>query len=228
MANLASQASLPGAGPNSPAVQKALEYQRLLMAKRVNLGVNTTFQAVLCLHMAAQKLGHSVDVKLMSKIAGAKSKTHYLSTCQSAEKLLEVGHSLSVQEVAVQLGVSHVAAQAAKIIHAYEMKLVEALGPARSGNVSLDKPMYPCAAVHAAAKAAGLKVDNVKLAELSRCKKKELAELVEAMTASAPASSMEAKKKGVTKQLQFVEQIMGTEGEEMEDKGGNEAGIKEE
>ena len=128
-----------------------------------------------------------------------------------------------MQEAAVQLGVSQVSGQAAKVLITYENKLVETLGPARSANVSLDKPMYPCAAVHAAAKAAGLKVDQAKLAELSRCKKKELAELVEAMASCQPEASKEAKKKGVTKQLQFVEQIMGM-GEEGEEKGGSEGG----
>ena len=95
-----------------------------------------------------------------------------------------------MQEAAVQLGVSQVSGQAAKV-------LLETLGPARSANVSLDKPMYPCAAVHAAAKAAGLKVDQAKLAELSRCKKKELAELVEAIASCQPEDSKDAKKKGV-------------------------------
>ena len=127
-------------------------------------------------------------------------------------------HSLSVQ-----LGVSQVSGQAAKVLTTFENKLVETLGPARSANMSLDKPMYPCAAVHAAAKAAGLKVDQAKLAVLSRCKKKELAELVEAMASCQPEASKEAKKKGVTKQLQFVEQIMGM-GEEGEEKGGSEGG----
>ena len=108
-------------------------------------------------------------------------------------------HSLSVQ-----LGVSQVSGQAAKVLTTFENKLVETLGPARSANMSLDKPMYPCAAVHAAAKAAGLKVDQAKLAELSRCKKKELAELVEAIASCQPEDSKDAKKKGVCGTELFV------------------------
>ena len=75
-------------------------------------------------------------------------------------------HSLSVQ-----LGVSQVSGQAAKVLTTFENKLVETLGPARSANMSLDKPMYPCAAVHAAAKAAGLKVDQAKLHRFGHCLK---------------------------------------------------------
>jgi hypothetical protein len=205
---LARSANIANHDKNSPVVQRAMEYQRLLMAKRSNLGLSSTHQNALCLHLSCQTLGESVDVKVMTKLAGAKSKAQYLSTWQTVEKLLDIGQGVSIQEVATKLGVSHLVATAARVLKNYEDRLVKNLGPARSQNVSLDKPVYPCAAVQVACKIRGEKVAQPKLVELSRGKKKELDQIVEEMMESQPEKNDE-KKRGVSKQLHFMEQVMG-------------------
>merc|ERR1711874_254746 len=122
-----------------------------------------------------------------------------------------------------KLGVSHVVAMATKVLKNYEDKLVKNLGPARSQNVSLDKPVYPCAAVQVACKFSGEKVAQPKLLELSRAKKKELDQVVDEMMECQP-EKMDDKKRGVSKQLQFLEQVMG---DNMEESGeGQEEGKK--
>ena len=82
---LCSRASLP-----SSCVVLALEYQRTLQAKQASLGVSASFQSVLCLHLSASQAGKAVDAKQMVQLAAAKSKPHYLSVYQNAEKILEL------------------------------------------------------------------------------------------------------------------------------------------
>ena len=83
------EASLTGlcarAGLSSDLVSQAAEYQRTLQAKRAVLGVSATTQSIVCLHLAASQGGHSVETKDMVRLAGAKSKPHYLGILQNAE-----------------------------------------------------------------------------------------------------------------------------------------------
>ena len=111
-----------------------------------------------------------------------------------------------MQEVCVQLGVSQVAERAAKVLTIYEAHLKETLGEARFGNLNLDRSVYPCAAVSAACKVIGEKVDLGKLGEVSRAKKKDLLELSEEMFNLQPDKD---DKKGTKKKLDFMDKIMG-------------------
>jgi len=162
-------------------VNMALEYQRTLNVKKANLGVNNTYQSTVCLHLAAVTRGTSVDVKAMVKLAGAKSKPHYLTVYQNAEKLLALDQTLSVQEICVQLGLSHMADKAAKLLKTYENHLIETFGEGRCNDLNLNKPIFPCGAVHATCKVSEFKLDLPKLCELARGKKKDLLDLSEEM-----------------------------------------------
>jgi len=211
MTALCSRASLPNS-----CVVLALEYQRTLVAKQATLGVSHAFQSALCLHLSATQGAKSVDAKLMVKLAGAKSKPHYLSIYQNAEKILELDQVLSVQEVCVQLGVSHVAEKAAKVLTVYESHMKNTFGEARCDALNLGRPVYPCAAVNAACKIIGEKVDLAKLSEISRAKKKDLLELSEEMVNLQPDKD---DKSGTKKKLDFMDKIMGVseEGKENSD-----------
>ena len=78
------------AGLSSDLVAEAAQYQRTLHAKQMGLGVGGTAQSVVCLHLAASQRGHSLETKNMVRLAGAKSKPHYLGLLQNAEKILEL------------------------------------------------------------------------------------------------------------------------------------------
>ena len=54
-------------------------------------------QAVLCLHLAAVKANTSVDTAAMAKLAGLKTKTAYTSAYNTAESVLGLEVTLSVQ-----------------------------------------------------------------------------------------------------------------------------------
>jgi len=198
---LCSRASLPPS-----CVVLALEYQRTLAAKHSALGVSTSYQSALCLHLSAVQAGKQVDTRQMVKLAGAKSKPHYLSIYQNAEKILELNQVLSVQEVCVQLGVSQAAEKAAKVLSVYEHRIKETFGEARCDALNLGKPVYPCAAVSAACKSLGEKLDLARLVEISRGKKRDLLELSEEMTSLQTDGEG---KNGSKKKLDFMDKIMG-------------------
>jgi len=203
------EASLTGlcarAGLSSDLVSQAAEYQRTLQAKRAVLGVSATTQSIVCLHLAASQGGHSVETKDMVRLAGAKSKPHYLGILQNAEKVLQLDKAVSVQEVCVQLAVSHLAETAGKIITSYESHLKQTLGEVKFANLNLGRAVYPCAAVLAASKLRPEKIDQTKLTDLSRVKKKELTEIVEEMLKTQPKQD----KSGVKRNLDLMDKIMG-------------------
>ena len=78
--------------------------------------------------------------------------------------------------------------QAASVLKIYTAHLESGLAKAVSSHLSLDRPLYPCAAVAAAAKLAGEKPDISKCAELGRCKRKEVVDVLEEMVKAAPDS----------------------------------------
>ena len=91
----------------------------------------------------------------MVRIAGAKSKPHYLQTYQNAEKVLQITSMVSIQEVCVQVAAAHLAESAASVMTSYEAHLVQSLGEASAANLNLGRAVYPCAAVVSAAKLPG-------------------------------------------------------------------------
>ena len=129
---------------------------------------------------------------------------------------------LSVQEVCVQLGVSHLTEKAGQILSVYESHMKETFGTARCDALNLGKPVYPCAAVNAACKRVGEKIDLAKLCEISRGKKKDLLELSEEMTNLQPDSD---DKSSTKKKLDFMDKIMGVS-EEGKENSENDGGKK--
>jgi len=213
------EASLTGlcsrAGLTSELVSQAAEYQRTLQAKQAGLGVSGTAQSIICLHLAASQRGHPLETKNMVRLAGAKSKPHYLGVLQNAEKILQLDQVLSVQEVCVQLSVSHLSQAAAELITSYEQHLRLSLGETKFANLNLSRAVYPCAAVGAACKLRAEKIEQAKLVDLSRGKKKDLMEIVEEMIKIQPKKD----KTGVKRNLDLMDKIMGAS----EEKENNES-----
>jgi len=167
--------------------------------------VSLNFTCVICLHISANQSGKSLDLKHMVKIAGAKSKPHYLQTYQNAEKVLQIDQVLSIQEVSVQMGISQLSETAANIMKSYQNHLRETLGEAKYANLNLSRAVYPCAAVLAASKLRSEKIDLVKLSDLSKSKKKDLLDIVDEMIKLQPKSE----KSGAKRNLDLMDKIMG-------------------
>ena len=87
----------------------------------------------------------------------------------------------------------------------YESHLKETLGEVKFSNLNLTRAVYPCAAVVAAAKLKAGKIDQTKVTDLSRVKKKELMEIVEEMMKIQPKQD----KSSVKRNLDLMDKIMG-------------------
>ena len=119
---------------------------------------------------------------------------------------------LSIQEICVQMSVSQLSQTAANMMTSYETHLKQSLGETKFSNLNLSRTVYPCAAVVAAAKLRGEKIDQGKVADLSRVKKKDLLEIVEEMIKIQPKQD----KSSVKRNLDLMDKIMGTGEEEGE------------
>lgn len=108
--------------------------------------------------------------------------------------------------------------QAATILAAYTSHLKATLVEAAYGHLNLRAPLYPCAAVGAAARGAAEKADIARLAELGRVKRRELQELVEEMARLAPNTKKGAGAGGRGQQ-ELMNKIMGVEQEEEKEQG---------
>jgi len=209
------------AGLTAEVLPQALEYQRTLTAKQASFGISLNYSCVICLHLAAANLGKNVDLKWMVRIAGAKSKPHYLQTYQNAEKVLQITSLVSIQEVCVQVAAAHLAEAAASVMTSYEAHLVQSLGEASAANLNLGRSVYPCAAVVTAAKVRGEKIDLGKITDISRVKKKDLQEIVDEMLKLQPKSE----KKGAKRNLDLMDKIMGASVEEEKENSETGAGV---
>jgi len=205
---------------------RAAELQRMLAAKG-GVGLSSMAQASVCLHLAAVAAGAAADTKAMARLAGLKNKAMFDSSLSTAEAALGLATSLSVQEVAVRVGQGHLAGPAAAVLAAFTQHLQDTLVPAAFAHLRLQRPIYPCAALAAAARQLGDKPDLGRLAELSRAKKKELVELVEEMARVAPDIKKSKTEATVGKDHQeLMGRIMGTE--EVKARAGARERMKEE
>ena len=138
---------------------------------------------------------------------------------------------LSLISVSNYINLIATSIQAASVLKTYTAHLASGLAKAATSHLSLERSLYPCAAVATAARLAGEKADISKCAELGRCKRKELVEVVEEMVKAAPDAKNGPS--SVKKEHQdFMEQIMGVEEkmdrENSETKKGIRDRIKEE
>lgn len=184
-------------------------------------------QASVCLHLAAVAAGAAADPKAMARLAGMKNKAAFDSALSTAEASLGLATTLSVQEVAVRVGQGHLAGPAAAVLAAFTQHLQDTLVEAAFAHLRLERPIYPCAALAAAARQLGDKPDLGRLVELSRAKRKELVELVEEMARVAPDIKKSKTEATVGKEHQeLMGRIMGTE--EVKERAGVRVRAREE
>nr|CAD7257292.1 unnamed protein product [Timema shepardi] len=173
--------------------RKASELLRLLQLKTSSgnvLLISETCRVVICLDLAAARLGLSCDKRDVIKLSGVK-KQLYLSSYRTVEKLLGLDEVTSTKDLCVLLGVSEASFLAQSIIDSHVAE--------KSGRPDLTHPMYPSTAVFAACKHLKLKVDKQKLLEQSCLKKSAFdtlaAELMKMAEKVAPQTKRIAKKR---------------------------------
>ncbi|XP_054285201.1 origin recognition complex subunit 6-like [Macrosteles quadrilineatus] len=157
--------------------KKGYEYLRLFRIKRgAGLpNLSETCAVVICLNLAADKLGCSFDKALAIKVAGV-TKKNYASLYYTVEKVLQLDKPLTVAELCVKVAVgSDVADLARTLIDRYVRSKEDAA--VRLPPIDLSHPMYPCAAVLAACRHKKARAKREILVDLCRIKVKDLDKL---------------------------------------------------
>ena len=128
---------------------------------------------------------------------------------------------MSIQEICVQLSVTQISEFAANIMTSYETHLKQSMGEAKYSNLNLSRSVYPCAAVMSACKLKSVKIDQSKLSDLSKVKKKDLLEIVEEMIKIQPKTE----KTGSKRNIDLMDKIMGVNTGESEENRENTAAL---
>jgi len=195
--------------PNS-ITKEALNLHRRLTSKSSGLGLSSTFETAVCLHLSAEKMGFNVDVKITSQCAGAKSKPQYLVMLSNVKAILGLdSSSLHLQEIGVQLSAPDLVNQAKGVLDVYEKYLLNLYGAERTKSINLSKSLYLCAAFYAAGKYTQHKLETQRLVELAATKKKDVIELGDQMVAL-----LSVRKEMSKKTASLSDSILGTIQEE--------------
>lgn len=183
-------------GMNQPntITKEALNLHRQLNTKSSGLGLSSMLEVAVCLHLSAEKSGFSVDVKVASRCAGAKSKTEYLNKLKNVKSILGLDSSLNLQEIGVLLNAPDLVSQAKIVLDVYEQHMKKSYHAERTKSINLAKSLNLCAAFYAAGKCNQHKLDTQRLVDLAKAKKKELTELGEEMFGLLPARKEMTKK----------------------------------
>merc|ERR1712111_318628 len=99
---------------------------------------------------------------------------------------------------------SQLSEAAANVMANYENHLKQTLGE-KFADLNLSRSLYPCAAVMSACKIRHEKIDQAKIVDLSRSKKKDLQDIVDEMVKIQP----QGEKSGAKRNLDLMDKIMG-------------------
>ncbi|KDR18447.1 origin recognition complex subunit 6 [Zootermopsis nevadensis] len=147
-------------------VKKGRELHRLLQLKTSAnvMNISETCQIVVCLDLAASVIGVPFEKLDAIRLAGVTKKI-YTSFRHTVEKLLGIGKCITIKDLCLQFGVSEAMPLAQKLLEKYVSE------DARGMVEDLNHPMYNVAAVITACKHCKLKVDRVKLIDMSHIQK---------------------------------------------------------
>ncbi|XP_023331943.1 uncharacterized protein LOC111704053 [Eurytemora carolleeae] len=171
-------------------IKEAAALHRRLEGKQASLGLSVSVESGVCLQLAAENQGKTVDLKTISKCAGSKSKAQYLDSLQNIRTILGLGNSLTLQELVIQINAMSLINPAKELLNLYEKHIRETYGEDRAKSVDTSKELYLCAAVYAAGKQVNIKLDTNKLVILGKTKKKEMTDLGSEMIKLVPVKSV--------------------------------------
>ncbi|XP_059352199.1 origin recognition complex subunit 6-like [Daphnia carinata] len=159
------------------AIRKAEEYERLLRLKTAASGFHVgVTQMVICLDLAVSDENQVLDKELSLKLSGLK-KPAYSATKQTIKQVLCLNKDISIKDVCVQLGCPEIASDANNLFAKYCKQ-------ASCGQEqNMDHPGFKAAAVMSLSKLKKLRLDRVRLHELSGLKKSVFDKLVHSMVA---------------------------------------------
>uniref|UniRef100_A0A2A4K691 Origin recognition complex subunit 6 n=1 Tax=Heliothis virescens TaxID=7102 RepID=A0A2A4K691_HELVI len=181
-------ASKLGLGEEEKVLNKAAEFERLLLTKSMaGSNMTDTSKVVICLDLAAAMLGSDLDVKTAIKYSGLKPSA-YNNTKKVVQNLLELNSDkLTTTMLCLTLQCSGVQDLADRILEEYRRY--------SKMEVDLNLPQYVCMAVYQACRVNKVKVPKSKVIEKSRLKPAQWAKLDADWTKFIDLNFATAKKK---------------------------------
>ncbi|CAK9326043.1 unnamed protein product [Citrullus colocynthis] len=149
-------------------IRKAGEFRRLsdLHFNSSVIGVGEVCKAIICLEIAATRLGILFDRSNAIKLTGLSEKA-YTRSFNLLQNGLGFRSRLDVRELAVQFGCVRLVASVQKGLSLYKDRFVASLPASRRANADFSRSVFTAVAFYLCAKKHKLKVDKVKLIELS-------------------------------------------------------------
>ncbi|KAA0032322.1 origin of replication complex subunit 6 [Cucumis melo var. makuwa] len=149
-------------------IRKAGELRRLsdLHFNSSLIGIGEVCKAVICLEIAATRLGVLFDRSSAIKLAGMSEKA-YTRSFNLLQNGLGFKSRLDIRELAVQFGCVRLVASVQKGLSLYKDRFVASLPASRRVSADFSRPVFTAVAFYLCAKKNKLKVDKVKLIELS-------------------------------------------------------------
>ncbi|CAH1779559.1 unnamed protein product [Owenia fusiformis] len=167
--------------------RKANELLRLAEVRATTGGmgsynVSGSCKAVICLDLAAQQHGETVDKASVIKLSGTTKKM-YTASYKILENLLDLQTRLTLKDLAVKFGCTGSTELATKILTRYSQDHGGSLDSTDDeSSIDFTTPLFQSAALYTACKHQKVKVDKQKMVEISSGKKYVFDKLVVEMT----------------------------------------------
>lgn len=165
--DLSSIAKKLGLSDSKLVIRKAAELRRLsdLQFDSSVIGVGEVAKAIICLEIAATRLGVLFDRSCAVKLSGMSERA-YIRSYNSLHNGLGVKMKLDVRELAIQFGCVRIIPFIRDGLKLYKDRFLSSLPASRRASADFTRPVFTAVAFYLCAKKQKLKVDKLKLIEL--------------------------------------------------------------
>ncbi|XP_045815007.1 origin of replication complex subunit 6 isoform X2 [Trifolium pratense] len=148
-------------------IRKAAELRRLCDVHFDSsiIGVGEVAKAIICLEIAATRLGVLFDRSAAVKLSGMSERA-YIRSYNSLHNGIGVKLKLDVRELAIQFGCVRIIPYVRDGLKLYKDRFLSSLPAARRASADFTRPVFMAVAFYLCAKKHKLKVDKIKLIEL--------------------------------------------------------------
>ncbi|XP_028771920.1 origin of replication complex subunit 6 [Neltuma alba] len=155
-----------GLSDSKLAVRKALELRRLcdVQFNSSVIGVGEVCKAIICLEIAAARMGLLFDRSSAVRLSGMSEKA-YIRSYNLLHNGLGVKTKLDVRELAIQFGCVRIISYVRDGLNHYKERFLSSLPTSRRASADFTRPVFTAVAFYLCAKKHKLKVDKLKLIE---------------------------------------------------------------
>ncbi|XP_054776032.1 origin of replication complex subunit 6 isoform X2 [Prosopis cineraria] len=155
-----------GLSDSKLAVRKALELRRLCDVQFDSsvIGVGEVCKAIICLEIAATRMGALFDRSSAIRLSGMSEKA-YIRSYNLLHNGFGIKAKLDVRELAIQFGCVRIISNVRDGLNLYKERFLSSLPASRRASADFTRPVFTAVAFYLCAKKHKLKVDKLKLIE---------------------------------------------------------------